>query len=284
MKIAVIGANGFIGRHVLSALNKRNIPCVAVDLLPPDETTMSLTQEWRQMDIHNPPVNLFEQTGCPDACIHLAWKGLGNYKSLHHFESELPAHFRLLSTLVRQGLHSLVVTGTCFEYGMRSGELCETMEAQPTNAYGFSKAALCRQLQFLREVTPYAFTWCRLFYLFGEGQSQRSLWGQLRQAVNRGDTRFPMSGGEQLRDYLPVEIVAEHLVSLAVAQADIGTVNICSGHPVSVRSLVEQWIASNGWQIKPELGCYPYPDYEPMAFWGSAAKLTNWLQSVNHRS
>lgn len=283
MKIAVTGANGFIGRHVLSVLNKRNIPCVAVDLNPPDEANAALADEWCQMDIHNPPANLFERIGRPNACIHLAWGGLDNYKSLRHFEVELPAQFRFLNTLVREGLQSLIVTGTCFEYGMRTGELFETMETRPTNAYGFAKDTLHRQLQFLREDTPYALTWGRLFYLFGKGQSPRSLWGQMQIAVARGDTRFPMSGGEQLRDYLPVEIVAEHLVSLAVAQADIATVNICSGHPISVRSLVEQWIASNDWQILPDFGCYPYPTYEPMEFWGSAAKLTNWLQSFNRR-
>jgi dTDP-6-deoxy-L-talose 4-dehydrogenase (NAD+) len=88
-----------------------------------------------------------------------------------------------------------------------------------------------------------------------------------------------MSGGEQLRDYLPVGEAAKHLVSLAVGSKDNGIVNICSGEPVSVRSLVEGWIKDNGWSIKLNLGVYPYPDYEPMAFWGDRQKLDRCLRS-----
>lgn len=77
-----------------------------------------------------------------------------------------------------------------------------------------------------------------------------------------------MSGGEQLRDYLPVEDVARHLVALALDAADRGPINVCSGHPISVRAFVETKIRQNGWSIKPKYGELPYTDYEPMAFWG----------------
>jgi dTDP-6-deoxy-L-talose 4-dehydrogenase (NAD+) len=82
-----------------------------------------------------------------------------------------------------------------------------------------------------------------------------------------------MSGGEQLRDYLPVEEVARQIVRLAMARRDIGIVNICSGKPISVRRLVEQWLCERNWQIELKLGYYPYPDYEPMAFWGDRTRL-----------
>jgi dTDP-6-deoxy-L-talose 4-dehydrogenase (NAD+) len=36
---------------------------------------------------------------------------------------------------------------------------------------------------------------------------------------------------------------------------------------------VEGWIAENGWEIALNLGHYPYPDYEPMAFWGDRDRL-----------
>ena len=82
-----------------------------------------------------------------------------------------------------------------------------------------------------------------------------------------------MSGGEQLRDYLPVAEVARHLVSLRLMDRAAGIVNVCSGTPISVRSLVGGWIEENGWSIRLNLGRYPYPDHEPMAFWGDATKL-----------
>lgn len=61
----------------------------------------------------------------------------------------------------------------------------------------------------------------------------------------RGDKVFNMPGGEQLRDYLAVTDVAKYIASLAVQRKDIGTVNICSGNPVFVRKLVEDWIGES---------------------------------------
>jgi dTDP-6-deoxy-L-talose 4-dehydrogenase (NAD+) len=210
--------------------------------------------------------------------IHLAWEGLPNYKSSHHLETELPRQFQFLKGLIVAGLPSLLVSGTCFEYGMQSGELSEDMLAQPTNPYGHAKNALRERLQFLQKMKPYALTWARLFFMHGDGQPKGSLLPQLRDAVSRGDKTFDMSGGEQLRDYLPVEEVARLIVEIALHHPDTGIVNICSGVPVSVRSLVEQWIRDRAWEIGLNLGRHPYPDYEPMAFWGSISKLNSLLR------
>ena len=211
--------------------------------------------------------------GQPDVLIHLAWAGLPNYKSIHHFEEELPAQYQFLSGLVESGLKNLVVTGTCAEYGMQSGQLKDMLETKPNTPYGFAKDTLRRQLQDLQKVEPFNLTWARLFYLYGEGQSDISLLPQLKKAVENGDKKFNMSGGEQLRDYLPVPKVAKYLLDLATNIQDNGLVNICSGIPVSIRSLVESWIKDNTWPIGINLGYYSYPDYEPMAFWGDNKRL-----------
>ena len=231
------------------------------------------------MDIKEFDVNTFDILGQPDTLIHLAWAGLPNYKSLHHFEEELPAQYRFLKGLIESGLKNLVVTGTCFEYGMQSGPLNEDLETRPSNPYGFAKDILRRQLEYLQQVQPFNLTWARLFYLYGEGQAENSLFPQIRKAVEQGDKTFNMSGGEQLRDYLPVTEVAKYLVGLAMTNKNNGIVNICSGKPVSIRKLVEGWIKENGWTVTLNLGYYPYPDYEPIAFWGSQKKLNQSLVS-----
>ena len=86
-----------------------------------------------------------------------------------------------------------------------------------------------------------------------------------------------MSGGEQLRDYLPIQEVARLLSVMAVDHTDAGCVNLCAGKPIAVRELVEAWIEENDWPIELNLGHYPYPDYEPMSFWGSREKLERYL-------
>jgi dTDP-6-deoxy-L-talose 4-dehydrogenase (NAD+) len=277
MKIAVTGATGFLGRHVLRELAARGIETVAVARTPSPPATDAPRTEWVYMDVAQSPVDAFDRLGRPDVLIHLAWGGLPNYRSPHHFEVELPAQYRFLKSLVEAGLSDLLVTGTCFEYGMQSGPLHEGLDARPTNPYGFAKDSLRRQLQYLQTVRPFNLAWARLFYLFGEGQAENSLLPQLQRAVARGDAAFDMSGGEQLRDYLPAGEAARHLVTLAEQRADLGVVNVCSGRPVSVRGLVERWIRDNGWPIALNLGRYPYPDYEPMAFWGDRTRLDGLL-------
>ena len=113
--------------------------------------------------------------------------------------------------------------------------------------------------------------------MYGTGQNPKSIYSQLAAAVDRGDDHFDMSAGEQIRDYLPIKEVAELLVRLTLLGRDVGIVNICSGQPRSMRGVVESWLRDNGWRITLRLGRYPYPDYEPLAFWGSAEKLREVL-------
>ena len=82
-----------------------------------------------------------------------------------------------------------------------------------------------------------------------------------------------MSGGEQLRDYLPVAEVGKLLCKIGLQSEVTGIINCCSGKPISVKRFVESYISSRGAKIKLNLGVYPYPDYEPMAFWGNTSKL-----------
>jgi len=274
MKVAVTGASGFIGRHVLSALLEHGVEIVSVMRDASRLAGLSEAVHIVEMDIAHTAPDCFERMGCPDVLIHLAWDGLPNYKSLHHFEAELPRQYHFLNSMIKAGLPSLLVAGTCFEYGMQSGALSAAMPTNPTNPYGYAKDALRQQLEFLRSTKPFSLTWGRLFYMYGEGQPCTSLYSKLKEAVSRGDKIFDMSGGEQLRDYLPVEKVARQIVQLALAQRDIGAVNICSGEPISVRRLVEQWLYENNWKIELNLGYYPYPDYEPMAFWGDPCLLS----------
>jgi nucleoside-diphosphate-sugar epimerase len=277
LRIAVTGASGFIGRHVLSELAHQPVEVTAVTRDAAKLADAGSGIRIVELDIANPHVDDYERLHRPDVLIHLAWDGLPNYDSLRHFETELPRQYLFLKGLVEAGLPSLLVTGTCFEYGMQSGALSEESVPLPTNPYGYAKDALRRQLEFLGVTHSFALTWARLFYMYGEGQARNSLQCQLKRAVERGDKIFNMSGGEQLRDYLHVSKVAAALVALAIKNMNVGVVNVCSGSPISVRSLVENWLQKNGWEIDLNFGHYAYPVYEPMEFWGNSQKLENML-------
>jgi dTDP-6-deoxy-L-talose 4-dehydrogenase (NAD+) len=276
MRIAVTGASGFIGSHLMRALASRGAAdLIAIDRAEPPE---ALPGRFVRLELQDATPQDFARIGQPDVLVHLAWGGLPNYLSLHHFEEELPVQYRFLKAMVEGGLKAMLVTGTCYEYGMVNGELAEDRAPAPANPYAFAKAALLGQLEYLREIQPFSLTWARLFYLWGEGQAKTSIYPLLKAAITRGDTTFPMSQGEQLRDYLPVDDVAGILADLALRAANAGIVNVCSGEPISIRRLVERWINELGAAIAPELGHFPYPTYEPLAFWGSSAKRRSLLE------
>jgi len=128
-------------------------------------------------------------------------------------------------------------------------------------------------MQELQKIELYMLKWVRLFYMYGSGQNPNSLLSQLDKALANGDKVFNMSGGEQTRDYLPVEKVAEYIVRIAIQNNVTGIINCSSGKPLSVKSLVAKYLEEKKKNISLNLGYYPYPDYEPMHFWGDDKKL-----------
>jgi dTDP-6-deoxy-L-talose 4-dehydrogenase (NAD+) len=277
VNVAVTGGTGFVGRHVVARLESLGVsPTIVVRPGSPAPDAL-LDRRIVRMDVLAPPVAPWDLLGRPDVLIHLAWGGLPNYRSPHHLEQELPAHGDFLERLVQSGLGAVTVSGTCLEYGLQSGALREDLPTAPVTAYGQAKDALRRRLEALRRTMPFDFTWARLFYLYGPGQAPGSLLPQLEQAIDRGDEAFPLSGGEQLRDYLPVGEAASLIVALALNGRDNGIVNVCSGRPITVRALVERAAARLGSSIQLDFGRYPYLDYEPMAFWGDRSKLDRCL-------
>jgi len=143
----------------------------------------------------------------------------------------------------------------------------------PSNPYGLAKDALRKELDFLKETSPFELRWLRLFYLYGSGQPPTSLYSQFWAAVARGDRRFDMSAGEQVRDFMKAEDAAAAMAAVALARQAPGILNVCSGTPVSVRELVERWRADMAADIELNLGALPYPAHEPFAFWGDNKRL-----------
>lgn len=277
MKILVSGATGFIGYHIIHELLRQGVSVIASDI----SLEKAKEKDWfgkvafvqHTIGEEQAGEDLYSKFGQPDGMIHLAWQGLPNYKGLFHFEENLPRQYFFLKNLVSTGLKDITVSGTCFEYGMKTGSLTEDMVAEPGNSYALAKNTLRLFLEELRKEKPFVLKWPRIFYLYGKGQNPNSLFPQLERALQNGDPVFNMSGGEQVRDYLPVESVAENMVNIALQDEVTGIINCSSNQPVKVKDLVKQFMEKSGKSIQLNLGYYPYPDFEPMEFWGDNEKL-----------
>jgi len=266
-QVIVTGATGFVGQHLVPLLLKNGHEVIAVAR----DGEKARLFDWFN-DVQFVSISLSDGTKLLKishgmSLIHLAWAGLPNYKSTFHFEQNLPESYEFIKACIADGVNQVLVAGTCFEYGFKSGPIAANVEPCPNNPYGFAKNTLRQQLEFLSIDNPYCLQWARLFYMYGKGQNDKSVLSQLDAAIDNGDTHFNMSGGEQLRDYLPIESLVQQLYDLHQSQRK-GTFNICSGKPISIRRLVEERIQQRGADITLNLGYYSYPDYEPMAFWG----------------
>lgn len=276
-KVLVTGATGFIGNHVVEALLHKKIQVVATSLSAEKAVKMpwynSVTYIPFDLSAGNDSKDYYDLFQQPEAIIHLAWEGLPNYKNDFHVTENYPRHYSFLKNLVDNGLRNITVTGTCFEYGLQEGELSEDSPALPDNYYAQAKDMLRKELETLCRGAGCSLKWVRLFYMFGEGQHPKSLIPQLEKALAEGSALFNMSGGEQVRDFLPVNRVAEHLVNIAMQQKITGTINCSSGIPIKVKDFVSQYLDERQASIQLNLGYYPYADYEPFHFWGNNAKL-----------
>lgn len=281
MKVLVTGATGFIGAHLIPVLLDagHTVTVIVRDAEKVKSFAWSGKVSVIIADIHKIENTWLLKITPPDVLMHLAWPELPNYKAMFHIENTLLLDYQFLKTMIEKGVKQLLVTGTCFEYGMQSGCLNEKQQAMPNNSYALAKDSLRKFLQLLQQQHPFVLQWARLFYMYGDRQSSQTLLGQLKIAIDTNANQFNMSGGEQLRDYLPVEKVAEYLLEIIKCRNCDGIVNVCSGQAISIRSLVEKYLDQHQAKIKLNLGYYPYADYEPMAFWGNPQKLHDWLKN-----
>ena len=284
MKILVTGATGFIGQYVvqyLINLKKHEIIATSIDDIESISFPWINEVKYIKCNLNEEKDNSYKFFQEPDLLIHLAWEGLPNFKELYHFERNAMLNYVFLKNIIKNGLKELAVTGTCFEYGWKEGSLHENLEANPNTAYALGKDTLRRFIEQLQNVYKFNFRWIRLFYMYGKGQTPKSIIPQLDKALDNNEEVFNMSGGEQLRDYLPVEKVAEFIIKISLQNKVNGIINCCSGKPISIKELVENHMRSRNKTIKLKLGYYDYPDYVPMAFWGDDTKLKKILKEYD---
>jgi nucleoside-diphosphate-sugar epimerase len=170
------------------------------------------------------------------------------------------------------GIRRYVVAGSCFEYG-KSGERYEEIPTdaplEPMNSYAASKAAASIALLQWAAEHQVSLDILRLFHVFGEGEPESRLWPSLRRAAMAG-ANFPMTAGEQLREFLPVQKVATIFLNRACLnpknEPSINIFNLASHRPCTIREFSEYWWRH--WEAKGTLmlGKVAYRDAEVMKY------------------
>ena len=84
--------------------------------------------------------------------------------------------------------------------------------------------------------------WGRLFYIYGEGQNPRTLYGQLNRSIKEKKEIFNMSQGDQTRDYLNINNVIKIIINILIKSNKSDEINLCSGNTVNLQDLENKWL------------------------------------------
>jgi nucleoside-diphosphate-sugar epimerase len=241
-RILLTGATGFVGRQVLKTLLKEEcvVQCILragrdVDLpvspkIMPPVFTMDLFQEgvswWK---------DVLQEI---DTVVHVAWYAEpGKYQlSMKNLDC-LAGTLRLAQAAIEVGVRRVVGVGTCFEYQLCSEKLSVQSPLVPTSPYAAAKASTFLTLSNCLPIHGIEFAWCRLFYLYGEGEDSRRLVPSIRNALLHGQ-EVALTWGTQVRDFLDVQEAGKRIAKVVMG-SQTGPLNICSGESITVREFAE---------------------------------------------
>ncbi|MBW8190827.1 NAD(P)-dependent oxidoreductase [Neiella marina] len=273
MKIAVTGATGFIGIHVVKLLLAQGHQVTAIlhrSPLPLGDSQLK-TVSLPLTQLASSPL-AFARLHEPDVLIDLGWQHLDDYHHQSHIEQQPQAHLAMISNLLKQGLKRVVGIGTCFEYGEAQGEIDEQQPCQPSLGYAQGKLNLLQMLQQLQAQCEFSLLWMRPFYVYGLNPNRATLFSAIAHAAQQKQASFELQTPYAEHDFIAVEQLAAHIVHLATEHQATGVVNCCSGKVRSVMAIAQHFANTNQLNV----AIIAAADAEPApctAMFGSVARL-----------
>lgn len=271
MKIFVSGATGFIGSHFLRAALQVGHEVTALRQSPMSTPRIHIegAVAWRNGRLND--VSSDDLRG-HDALVHLAAAGVELTASWQKcFEVNVTQSLDLWIKAADAGVRRFVICGSCFEYG-KSGERYEFIPTdaplEPTGPYHASKAAATMAALALAKTRKLNLTILRPFHVYGEGEAPGRFWPSLREAALAGRD-FPMTAGEQVRDFQPVEETVQCFLREVENMAtfeDPPIKNLGTGTPATLLQFAKIW-----WEIfqakgRLLVGEKPYREGEVMRY------------------
>lgn len=241
-RVLLTGATGFVGKQVLRQLASHDVRLTVVVR----EGKQSSLEDNSSIDTVILSPDLFAETAewwasalqGIDTVIHCAWYAVpGLYLQSPKNLDCLQGTLNMAKGAALTGVRRFAGVGTCFEYDLSHGMLSVETPLKPLTPYASSKAAACMALSQWLPSQVIEFVWCRLFYLYGEGEDARRLVPYLRGKLAAGEPA-ELTSGNQIRDFMDVAEAGRLIVESALGAVQ-GPVNICSGVPITVRQMAE---------------------------------------------
>ena len=272
MQLFVTGGTGFIGSHFLNAAHAAGHEIIALRR-PGSSPRIPLDKQpsWVEGSLdgdHRSAMN-----GC-EFVVHLAAHSANPpYDNLDAcLYWNLIASLKLCQQAEGVGIRRFLIAGSCFEYG-RAGEryafIPPDAPLEPTASYPTSKAAAAAAFRGWASERNLQLQILRIFQVYGDGEPETRLWPSIRRAALAGED-FPMTKGEQVRDFTPVELAAQIFVSAlnfeGVAPGHTRIRHVGTGNPQTVKEFCEDCWRCWGASGKLIFGRLPYRKGEVMRY------------------
>lgn len=284
-RLLVVGGTGFIGSHIVR--HALRLGWEVTDLsLSASPATLPPRVRHVEVDLANrdavasalKPAAFEYVVNCGGYIDHRPFASGGEGVFRVHFEGVL----NLASVLDRQTLLSFVNFGSSDEYGNMPAPQSESQREAPISPYALGKVAATYFLQTLHRTEGFPATTLRPFLVFGPGQGHRRFLPQVIRACLRNES-FPVSKGDQLRDFTHVRDVVPAVFATLVTPAARGQViNVASGRAIAIRKMVEmvREIIGRG---EPRFGEVPLRPGEGLAMYADPMKarvLLGWEPKI----
>jgi nucleoside-diphosphate-sugar epimerase len=181
----------------------------------------------------------------PQVVFHLAAVGVTNpgVDPMQALTVNAGGAINLLEALKGRNIERVVLVGTSYEYGL-SGM---ARDLDPINAYAASKVAAWAFGRMYWRAYELPVVHVRPFQVYGPGQPRHTLIPAAMRAALSGED-FPMTPGEQKRDFIFAADIAEGMIAAAEAVGIEGeSLDLGMGVGVTVRHVVERiWNLAEG--------------------------------------
>ncbi len=270
MRIFVTGATGFLGSHFVNSACAAGHEVVAIRR-PGAVPRVPVAAVVRWLDKSLAEVAAGDLRGI-DAVVHFSSQGVSPQRTTWQeaFRHNVTEQLGLLLAAADANVGRFVLSGSCVEYGMEADAhdfLAPSAPLSPMGAYAASKAAGCVASLALARDHSLRMAYLRVFHAFGAGQHPSNLWPSLRAAAIAG-ADYPMTPGEQIRDFIPVDDVAATFLEVCVNRSlEAGRPevhNVGNGRPMTILEFAGLWWRT--WGAKGRLlpGTIPYRRNEVM--------------------
>lgn len=236
-RVVIIGSSGFVGQSLVQKLAHHNLTVLCLGRKDLDFTASEAYQELA--DLLKPSDSLvFLAAITPD-------KGRGIDPLVMNIQIASTVSKAIELTKIK---HAVYFSSDAV-YPMSISLINEDSSACAEDLYGIMHRT--RELMMISTGVPTAIL--RPTLIYGEGDTHNSYGpNRLRRTANKDHSITLFGGGEEKRDHIYVEDVAE-LARLALFHASTGTLNLATGESISYFDLAQQIASIFSFEVEVKL-------------------------------